>query len=68
MRSDAKVLEILADIEAGLSHKVIAARYGTSISMVSKISSGARYPSVRGTFAAIQLNALLSTLAFTGAA
>lgn len=68
MRSDAKVLEILADIAAGIRFKIIAERHGTSEAMVSKINTGSRYPRVRGTFAAIQLNALLTTLACTGEA
>ena len=68
MRSTTQVLHILADLEAGKSQKRIAAKHGVSISMVAKISTGARYPEVRGTFAAIQLNAKLATLACTGAA
>ncbi len=67
MISAAKALGILADVQAGKLHKRIAEDYGISVSMVSKIGSGKRYPKVRGTFAAIQFSGWLITCACTGA-
>jgi hypothetical protein len=67
MMGAAKVLDILSQLEAGKLQKHIAADHGISPAMVSRIGAGKRYPTVRGTFAAIQFSGLLITLACTGA-